>query len=303
MKAVSELICGRLDPFCKSSLSAKRSCFGDFRTLTANISDILTVGTSTDAGSGNEYIAYRAAAGLKANQVKCTMLGDEITSVSVFNSSWIAAFGDSNYRVVGYAVRAVYTGPILTAAGWFRVFKTGPVKSITSTSAAGSGMPDKPGDVTCYYWDFSPTELMKGVTVFLNAVTPDADNFDDNDSTAMSKDWEGFSLFGMGLDPAATVTFEIRQVIEINPIAGSLEALSATPNAQHNSFVDTAFASLSGKVDLIEGPVGRATKEIARLALATVNKLAPALLSAAKATAFGATTYALKNAGPRLLGA
>jgi len=229
--------------------------------------------TRVDATYGWNYQCERFATGLYENRASCVMDAGKVTTITPTNSKWMGTYASMPYRVVSSAARFTYTGPILTASGWFRIYKTGGVKDIGYSTPSLSGMPDEIDDYGQAYWDFTASELMKGVTVFLNPITPDAENFLPNNSTEVRSEWEGIAIFGLGVDIDGSIHVEQRQVIEVTPIPGDLLSFSSTPNEPKNSILDNLYGQLSQAVGLLQGSPMAVTKQIASLAL-TLTKAA-----------------------------
>lgn len=239
------------DPFCKHSLSAKVPSEASCRSVSANIADFATTAASQDATTSDYYIARRFRAGLDENTSNCTMDNGSITVSTASDSSWVSLSDMETYRVVASAVRFRYTGPPLSASGWFRIYKTSGGRDIDTATAVG--YPDDLSSLTGLFWDYSPQELAKGVTVFINAIALDAKHFKPPTNANVGEAHEGVAIFGVGLESGATITAELRQTIEFIPYANTTGALVATPNHPVSPPIATAHSKLTGLVHVAVG--------------------------------------------------
>lgn len=244
-------LCGMFDPFCKHSLSAKVPSESSHRSVSANIADFATITASQDVTTSDYYMCQRYGAGLDFPMADGTMNNSVMTGASGVNSSWQGLNDLDTYRVVACAVRFRYTGPPLSASGWFRIYKT--VSGDGITAATANNWPDSLSDLTGLYWDYSPSELAKGVTVFMNKSNPLAETYVDSGDVEQREAHEAVTLFGVGLESGATVTAELRQTIEFVPVANTTGALVATINHPHIPAIQQAHSKLTGAVHVAVG--------------------------------------------------
>jgi len=245
-------VCGMFDPFCEHALSAKVPSQGAFRSVSANISDFVTLGVKADVTTADNYIAVRYACGLDAGIHSDGVMNNSVVTVmSASDSSYQASLTDiSTYRVVCAAVKFRYTGAPISASGFFRIYK---LSNGAAGTTIGGHFPDQLSDIGGLYWDYTPMELAKGVTVFLNANTPDAKGFNGAGNATQKSFHEGCALFGVGLDSAATITCELRQTIEFTSLNGTTASLIATPNHPFIPAIEQASSHLAGNLHVATG--------------------------------------------------
>jgi hypothetical protein len=244
-------LCGMFDPFCKHSLSAKVPSESSHRSVSANIADFATITASQDATTLDYYMSRRYGVGLDLPLGTAVMNNSVTSSASAVNSSWYSLSDIETYRVVAAAVRFRYTGPPLSASGFFRIYKVASGDHITVATA--KSWPDSLSDLTGLYWDFSPSELAKGVTVFLNKSNPLAETYIDIDDVEQREAHEACQIFGVGLESGATVTAELRQTIEFVPVANTTGALVATINHPKIPAIQHAHSKLTGAIHVAVG--------------------------------------------------
>lgn len=162
--AATSFVCGMFDPFCKHSLNAKVPSEGSFRSVSVNISDFNSLSASQDATTSGYYINHRVAAGIEDCIGTCTMDNGVTTVVSPGDSSWATTLGTANndaFRAVATAVRFQYTGPQLSAQGYWRIMKTGRSNDITDVT--NTSLPISPSNLSGLYWDYSCQDMAKEI--------------------------------------------------------------------------------------------------------------------------------------------
>jgi len=258
-----------VDPFCQHAYSAKVPSEGSFRTVSANISDYSSLVPSVDATSADNYICARSGSGLKMmKSMACTMNAGVVTYVPVIDSSWAARLTHLHkYRVVCSAVRITYTGAPLSAQGYVRITKT----SSGDPDIAGD-TPKSLSDLNGHHWDFSASELIKGVTIVQHPSSPEYKQFQANTASS-SETYEDVQLMAVGLASTASFSYEVRQTIEYLPLAGTSASLIATPNVPQSSVIDSLLSWISSKAHISSGSITSATKAIGNVVNQGVNQV------------------------------
>lgn len=251
------------DPFCKHSLNAKVPSEGSFRSVSVNISDFNSLSASQDATTSGYYINHRVAAGIEDCIGTCTMDNGVTTVVSPGDSSWATTLGTANndaFRAVATAVRFQYTGPQLSAQGYWRIMKTGRSNDITDVT--NTSLPISPSNLSGLYWDYSCQDMAKGVTVFINKVHPAANNFVVPTSEEPNNSHEKVTIFGLGLASTATLTVELRQTLEVAPVAGTMAALVATPNHVQSPQLSQIHSKVTSSLDTVMGTISQVSNKV-----------------------------------------
>lgn len=261
------------DPFCDHALTAKVPSAGSYKTCTAAISDFYSYIPTTDSGNSDEYIAVRRQAGLLDFNCNAEMTNGVISlATNVTDSAYYSTITDlQSYRVVCSAVRVTYIGAPLNAQGFFRIFKISG-GSIGSTSS--DPFPTSLSTLSGNYYDFTATQLMEGVTVFLNKISPNAKVLNPLTSTDVAASHEQFAIIGTGLSTTGTLIIESRQVIEFTAKMGSTAALVATPNHKETPWYSTLASHMASAIPFIEGSVQKVGAAVKTHASSGLKQLA-----------------------------
>lgn len=246
-----------VDPYCHHALSAKVPSEGSYRTVSANISDYNSYSPSQDVTTSDYYIATRYVAGLDQTRSVLTMNNSAVSAVGSYDSVWQSTLTDiDQYRIVNAAVRITYTGAPLSAQGYVRITKVPP------SSVSGAEWPDSLSELTGLYWDYTPKELMEGVTVLLHPTAMTYKSLYGLASSEPLSTYEGVQIMAVGLASSATISMELRQTIEFIPNAGTTSALVATPNTKQHSAVDHHLSKITSTAHIFKGAAHKVTTSI-----------------------------------------
>jgi hypothetical protein len=246
-----------VDPYCHHALSAKVPSEGAYRTVSANISDYNSYSASQDATTSDYYIAQRYVVGLDNTVTGLTMDNSTVSAESSSDSIYQASLTDlDQYRVVNAAVRITYTGAPLNAQGYVRITKVSP------SSTTGAEWPDSLSELAGLYWDFTPHELMEGVTVLLHPTILSYKSLYGLASNNALATYEGVQIMAVGLASTATIAIEIRQTIEFVPYASTTAALVATPNHKQHPMVDSHLSKIASTAHIFKGPAHKVSTAI-----------------------------------------
>lgn len=267
------------NPFAPGANKAKVRSDGCCATVSMSIPDSFTVSTSTDAGNSDKYMCKRFSPNMAQQIVTCTMNNGTVSAVAPANSRWYSSIGDAEtYRIVSAACRIVYRGPPLTAKGSFRIWR---LCATDIAQASGGAWPEAYGEVAHEYYDFSCSELMKGVTVLLFRMDPQSKNFQDIPTLLNHECWQGFQIMGTGLDDDATLMVDWREVIEFTPHCNTLASQVATPGLPQAPQIEKAASKLSETSGVFTGAVNDVLKKhkhkAGNIATQFINKAASAI--------------------------
>jgi hypothetical protein len=283
---------GRINPFSRYAQSARIPTMGCPRTTSVNITDLRTIGTSTDATTSSEYIYAMITSGLEYEYNTGTVDNAVVTAFgSGTNSNFYNTVDESSdrYRVVCSAVHIQYTGPLLSCQGSFRIFQTPSGDGVT-TYSGNSPWPKAIGNISGQYIDISADDLRKGYTVFMRPNSPDAKVFQGPDTNNSRTNWNGVCIFGYNLDSSGSILVNHRQTIEFVPEQASVAALAAKPTPAMNGAEEDLISTVTDKFWVIAGGVAQVTGAISNI-ISSVSTASSVL------TDFMGTSAAVSEAG------